>query len=114
MYADKDWNYGIDLSDTNVEYYETNNSGYVWDMDNTRSYITINAYQIPSFKEVRKRKVNTSTNEFEQVTDTLKGNFRFTPNIKAYSKGYENKTTITLYPYGLSKLRLTIFPLIKK
>ena len=114
IYADKDWNYGIDVNDTNIEFINKNVTGYPWDLDYNPLSIRINAYKIPSLTLVKKKKVETSTNEFKKMTDILKGDFKFTPNVKSYKSGYTEKDRIELYPFASSKLRISVFPLIKK
>ncbi len=113
IYSSIPWNYGINLEEVNPKLINLNSNGYKWDLDNIPLAIEIEAHKIYSLKEIRKRIVPTSTNEFKKETERIRGHFRFTPNIKTYSNGYGAKEVIRLYPYGACKIRMSVLPRIK-
>ena len=111
IYPDKDYNYGINIKNANPQFIKLDNNGYPWDIDNCRYGIYVDAYKLDDFKMIRRKKVISYLSEDKKNKQILKGNFHFTPLIKKQFINKNNdKERIMLVPYGLAKIRLSIFP----
>jgi hypothetical protein len=114
MYADKKWNYGI-TGDCPCVY--AAGSGAACEISDKLPHLTVTATEITNYGEERKTKIRRVMGLYKPriAYKYVKGDFTFTPRpIKAADAALGERAQITLYPYGASKLRITVFPIIGK
>lgn len=113
IYPNKDWNFGINIQNAkpNVVYY--NRKVFPWDMDNSPIEIELNVYKIPSWNLIHKKRIKTTDYENRSVWYYRKGDFTFTPPIPKDVSEISSSQRLVLYPFGMCKLRISVFPVIK-
>lgn len=106
MYPDGDWNYAI-AENADPVFKEGTDS--VWDLDCRLPSITVNAKKVTNWKL---RKTNTYRYKSETGVTRAYGAGRvFTPRLPdPESMKYGEEERITLYPFGASKVRMTVLP----
>ena len=111
MSPDKPWNYAFEEDASPV--FEKGNST-IFDVDSDISCIKVKARKVENWKIREIKKCKCWTWDYK---DTEKeGPFVFTPKIPNMknAKVSDTEETITLYPYGASKVRMTVLPVVKK
>lgn len=107
MMPDKDWNYAVVLSAPPA--FEAGEAA-VWDLEAALPCIKVQARKVLNWRIHPVSRVKCCTWRYE---DTVKkGKFIFTPKIPSMKKAVlaEAEETIALYPYGASKVRMTVLP----
>ena len=110
MSPDKPWNYAFEENASPV--FEKGNST-TFDLDSDISCIKVKARKVENWKIREIKKCKCWTWDYK---DTVKeGPFVFTPKIPNMknAKVSDTEETITLYPYGASKVRMTVLPVVK-
>lgn len=111
MNADKPWNYAVSAC-AKPEYKE--GSAEVFDLDADIPHIEIEARRVPSWKLRPRRNLRCRNRKFETVV--REGPYTFTPRLPNMKKAAVSPEAekIKLYPYGASKLRMTVLPITDK
>ena len=113
IYAESDWNYGID-PDTEVKFVE--GTAAQWSLCEDLPKIELTGIKVKNWDYDKRDTVVHVL--WEGHTDELPpkiltGNFVFTSRYPENPETDGESDKITLYPFGLCKLRVTVFPEIK-
>lgn len=121
VYPMSPWNYGIAESKELIEEIKVvrnENDCYPWDVNNAPITLQVPATVIKNWttEKTECMQVNYDDDVEEIKYETIQGEFEFTPPIPTKEEIAkllnEEKTNITLVPYGCTSLRVTIFPII--
>ncbi|MBQ7164026.1 MAG: glycoside hydrolase family 127 protein [Clostridia bacterium] len=112
MYADKEWNYGVSPSEADPRFVFSEKAGYPWDIKNCPAAIEITARKIPEWKIEEKHKVLSFDSEDGKHRSVLKGRFSFTPDLPKGNFKTSDPERILLFPFGVCKMRISVFPKI--
>ena len=99
MYPNSKWNYGISV-----------NAKYKYNDDNS---ISVEAIELPDWKLLYRKTISRAI-IIKKKYVKLNGDYIFTPNIPTKITNIGKTEKIKLTPYGLSELRITAFPKVKK
>ncbi len=112
MTADKPWNYAV-ISDCNPAF--LCGKADVFDVNANIPSITVEARRIPKW-ELHPRKNYRCWNWKYETVIKKDGCYTFTPRLPDMKNAAVSpeKEKITLYPYGASKLRMTVLPVTEK
>lgn len=125
MYPVGNWNYGLrlDLIKKNgIEITKTQNNNYVWSYP--RLTVTVPAQKIDNWTLIKTDTIDryvyspdNSVINSSFVYKKVQGDFVMTPPIPgkktAKENAYGETEYIQLIPYGLAKLRISVFPVIE-
>ena len=111
MMPDKDWNYAV--TETAAPKFEAGKDT-VWDLDAALPCIKVRARKVENWKIRPTNRFKCWTWRYEDVIKNEK--HVFTPKLPNMKKAVlaEMEETITLYPYGASKVRMTVLPTVAK
>lgn len=118
-YPDKPWNYGLP-EDTTVEFVKTEMGENPWSIEGTPFTIKVQAKKVNGWKITKKNVIHPVYNLYTRPwkRETKEGTFVFTPRYPTAktlkNQGVGEMETISLVPYGAAKVRVTVFPKIKK
>ena len=106
---DKKWNYAI-ASDASPEFIE--GSEAVWSLDADIPHIDVTCKEVENWRLRRARKVKAINWKYEPREIDFGKIKTFTPSIpkRGTMRFSEKAEKISLYPYGASKLRMTVLP----
>ena len=110
MTADSEWRYGV-ASDAVPAFIEGTSAG--WSLCDTVPKIELTGYKLTNWDYDRRTTVSRVEWEGHPPRD-VDGEFVFTPRMPEHPETDGDGETVTLYPYGLCKLRITVFPIVKK
>lgn len=111
MYADSEWRYGFD-SKSDITFVDGSYAG--WSLCDALPKLELYGYKVKNWDFERYTTVEAVTWEGnpDALPEILHGSFVFTSRIPENPEKEENKQKLTLYPYGVCKLRITVFPKI--
>lgn len=111
MMPDKDWNYAV--TETAAPEFEAGKDT-VWDLDAALPCIKVRARKVENWKIRPTNRFKCWTWRYEDVIKNEK--HVFTPKLPNMKKAVlaEMEETIILYPYGASKVRMTVLPTVAK
>lgn len=111
MMPDKDWNYAV--TETAAPEFEAGKDT-VWDLDAALPCIKVRARKVENWKIRPTDRFKCWTWRYEDVIKNKK--HVFTPKLPNMKKAVlaEMEETIILYPYGASKVRMTVLPTMAK
>ncbi len=111
MSPDKAWNYAI-KADSKPKFSE--GSSDTFDISSDLPTLTVSARKIENWRIRKTTNCHCVNWKYEKIIK--KGPFVFTPRLPDMKKAVlsPETETITLYPYGASKVRMTVLPVIDK
>ena len=114
IYPDSEWNYALKLKDANTKYISGSISSEPWKKGGTENVIEISAYRFPSWKLINSKIGKKRLNPRGRVVN-IGHPCKFTPKVPSNltEKDLGEKQTVKLVPYGSTRLRIAIFPVVK-
>lgn len=117
LYPASAWNYALALNSRNlrdnVEVVHLPASIDPWSIDSAPSELRVPARRIRNWKIVKKKKIIAELVPGAKTTK-LTGDFGFTPTLPSpetiAKRSAKKVETVTLVPYGCTKLRISVFP----
>ncbi len=110
MRPNGDWQYGL-LPEAPVFAAGTRGA---WAIGDGVPTLTVQAKKIANWELERQTKVKWIFGLAKpMIVKEKEGDFTFTPRIPEAPRAVGEPLTLTLYPYGLTKLRLTVFPTVR-
>lgn len=119
IYPDKPFNYAI-LPEKGLSFRKTRMGENPWSIEGTPYSISVKARRIPSWRTVTRTAIHPVYNLYTRPwkREEKKGKFVFTPrypSAKTIAKnGVGEIENITLVPYAVAKVRVTVFPKLDK
>lgn len=119
LYPASPWNYALQIDEENPEgaiaVIRREPTLEPWSIRTAPIELKIPARRIKGWNLERKRRIISERNDTGELkTVVLKGNFRMTPELpdpQTVLKNAGKRTeTVTLVPYGCTKLRISVFP----
>jgi len=111
IYANDKWNYAV-KKETPV-YFQAG-SGTEFDLCYDLPSIEIFGYEALDWNLEHKEEISACKDLYKKRYITKKGDFIFTPSPEIPTRFSDKPVKLKLYPYGASKLRITVFPKIKR
>ena len=116
LYPASDWNYALALDpqnlDDQIEVVHHPAQLNPWSVDTAPIELRVPARRVRQWKIIKKKTIDSYVGR--GVTERVRGNFAFTPPLpdpRSLARRLAKKIeTISLVPYGCTKLRITIFP----
>ncbi len=109
MYPADTWQYGL-LAETPHFHPATSPA---WRRGDGAPTLTVQARRIRNWDILREDRITRITSLRRPMqTKELEGKFAFTPRIPLFPEPEGDAVTLTLYPFGLTKLRMTVFPVV--
>ena len=110
MYPEFEWRYGIEKN-ADIKF-ESGNGDYYGGKGELPK-ITLDAYLVPEWDYERYDKVTSCWDLYNKRYEEVTVDATFTPRIPERISATSEKHSITLYPYGSCKLRVTVFPIVE-
>ena len=106
IYADFEWRYAVD-EECETEFCESKSADIT--ARNEMPHIALTARRIEGWDFEKPKYVQRCIDLYKKQYEYVRGDFVFTPRfLPAVHGGVKEK--IVLYPYGVQKMRLTVFP----
>lgn len=118
--TDVPWNYCIDesecIKDEVLLMRQDLSAQNPWSLEGAPLCLTVPAHRLETWNLLHKTELDVCHNLYEKAHHNETGDFTFTPPLpeNISENDVAEKETITLVPVGAAKLRITVFPSIKR
>ena len=107
IYANDKWNYAVKRGNKTM-FVPGTQTGF--DLNKDIPSIRVQAFEAPEWSLEQCNKIKVCDDLYKKTTHTESGRFLFTPSPQSVGHISDCAQTLTLRPYGASKLRVTVFP----
>ena len=107
IYANDKWNYAVKRGNKTM-FVPGTQTGF--DLNKDIPSIRVQAFEAPEWSLEQRNKIEVCDDLYKKTTHTESGQFLFTPSPQSVGHISDCAQTLTLRPYGASKLRVTVFP----